>query len=115
MMDGIDGLETAKRFRDKGGNAMVVFVTVEADFALDDYEVEAAAFLVKPANKDKFHRTLDQLEKKIIDRKNKNGPLVCLSMKDDLAGTVIYVTIEDHYLKVYAAGEMPSPNLRNCS
>ncbi len=112
MMGGIDGLETARRFRAKGGSALMVFVTVEADFAIDGYEVDAVAFLVKPADAEKFHRTLDRLERKLMIQEQKNGPLVVLSPgKKVPAGTVLYATIKDHYLKVYAAGEMLSPNL----
>jgi len=42
MLDGIDGIETASRYREKGGSALVVFVTVEADFAIEGYEVDTA-------------------------------------------------------------------------
>ncbi len=112
MMDGIDGLETARRFRDKGGSALVVFVTVEADFAIEGYEVDAAAFLIKPANAQQLHHTLDRLEQKLMAQVHKNGPLVVLSPgKKLLAGTVLYAIIKDHYLKVYADGKMFSPNL----
>ncbi len=112
VMDGIDGLETARRFRAGGGSALVVFVTVEADFAVEGYEVEAAAFLVKPAKAERFHRTLDRLERKLTAQKHKNGPLAVLSPGMEIpAGTVLYATIADHYLKVYAGGKMLSPNL----
>lgn len=47
MMDGIDGLETARRLRALGSEALLVFVTTEAGYALEGYEVEAAGFLVK--------------------------------------------------------------------
>ncbi len=111
MLDGIDGLETARRFRDKGGSALVVFVTVEENFAIEGYEVDAVAFLVKPADAKKFHRALDRLERKLMAREHKNDPLVVLFPgKKVPAGTVMYATIKDHYLKVYVAGEMFSPN-----
>ncbi len=49
VMDGIDGLETARRLRALGSEALLVFVTTEAGYALEGYEVEAAGFLVKGA------------------------------------------------------------------
>lgn len=49
-MDGIDGLETARRLRALGSEALLVFVTTEAGYALEGYEVEAAGFLVKGAD-----------------------------------------------------------------
>jgi len=112
IMDGIDGLETARRFRDKGGSALIVFVTVEADYAVEGYEVEAAAFLVKPAKKDGLHRVLDRLERKITARKHKKGPLVALAPGLEIpAGSLVYAAIADHYLKVYVSGNVFSPNL----
>ena len=48
-MDGIDGLETARRLRALGSEALLVFVTTEAGYALEGYEVEAAGYLVKGA------------------------------------------------------------------
>ncbi len=110
LLDGIDGLETARRFHDKGGSALVVFVTVEAEFALDGYEVDAVAFLVKPTDAKKFHRTMNRLEQKLMAREHKRW--VVLSPDNKIpAEAVMYATIEDHYLKVYADGEILSPHL----
>ncbi len=110
LMDGIDGLETARRFHDKGRSALVVFVTVEAEFALDGYEVDAVAFLVKPVDANKFRRTMDRLEQKLIAREHKSW--VVLSPGNKIpADAVMYAIIEDHYLKVFVDGEMLSPNL----
>ncbi len=99
LMGGIDGLETARRYRAEGGRAQVVFVTVEADFAVEGYEVEAAAFLVKPAQKDRLARVLDRLARRL-------KPDVLLDLAPDAAfsaGAILYVTATDHCLKVHTA------------
>ena len=99
LMGGIDGLETARRYRAAGGRGQVVFVTVEADFAVEGYEVEAAAFLVKPAQPERLSRVLDRLERKL-------KPDVLLTFSPDLefsAGAILYVTATDHCLKVHTA------------
>ncbi len=90
-MGGIDGLETASRLRDRGGRALVVFVTVEAE---------------------RFRRAMDRLGRKLPARKQESGPLVVLFPGMEVpAGVVLYATITDHYLKVYTAGGMLSPDL----
>ncbi len=97
LMGGIDGLETARRYRAAGGRGQVVFVTVEADFAVEGYEVEAAAFLVKPAQQDRLARVLDRLARKL-------KPDVLLALAPDVefsAGAILYVTATDHCLKVH--------------
>lgn len=99
-MDGIDGLETAGRYRDKGGNALLVFVTVEEGFATEGYDVGAAAFLVKPVQKDRFHRILDRLAWKL----EPDVPLTLSHGVEIPAGVVLYATAADHCLKVHTAG-----------
>ncbi len=97
LMGGIDGLETARRYRSEGGRGQVVFVTVEADFAVEGYEVEAAAFLVKPAQPERLSRVLDRLERKL-------KPDVLLDLALDAAfsaGAILYVAATDHCLKVH--------------
>ncbi len=107
MMGGIDGLETARRFHNKGGRAQVVFVTVEADFATEGYEVEAAAFLVKPTQKDRLHRVLDRLARKL-------KPDVLLEFSSDMeipAGAILCAAAADHCLKVHTASKPYFPAL----
>lgn len=97
MMDGIDGLETARKFRGKGGNALIVFVTIEEGFAVEGYEVEAAAFLVKPAEKERLHRVLDRLSRKL-------RPDVLLEFSGDMefpVNAILYASAADHCLKVH--------------
>ncbi len=99
LMGGIDGLETARRYRAAGGRGQVVFVTVEADFAVEGYEVEAAAFLVKPAQPERLGRVLDRLARRL-------KPDVLLDLAPDAtfsAGAILYVTATSHCLKVHTA------------
>ncbi len=107
IMGGIDGLETARRFRAKGGNALIVFVTVEADFAIEGYEVDAAAFLVKPAKPEQFRRVMDRLARKL----QKDVTLTLAPGQEVPAGSVLYAAAADHYLKVYTADKTFFPRL----
>ena len=67
LMPGLDGLETARRLRAGDSVALLVFVTTEADFALEGYEVEAAGFLLKAPNIDpaRFARLMGRLERRM--------------------------------------------------
>lgn len=107
IMNGIDGLETARRFRARGGSALVAFVTVEADFAIEGYEVDAAAFLVKPVQPERFRRVLDRLARKL-----KQDAAVAISPGLEIpAEAVLYAAAADHCLKVYTAGQAHFPGL----
>lgn len=58
-MADLNGLEVARRLRDGGCLATIIFLTVTPDFAPEGYEVEAAGYLLKPLNRDKLCRRLE--------------------------------------------------------
>jgi len=106
MMDGIDGMQTARKYRDKGGSALVVFVTVESDFAVEGYDVEAAAFLVKPVRPERFRYVIDRLARKL----KKDVPLILAPDLEIPAGVVLYAAAADHCLKIHTAAKNYFPD-----
>ncbi len=59
-MPGMDGLETAKRLRSRDSDAILVFVTSLANYALKGYEVDAMDFLVKPIDYFPFYHRMER-------------------------------------------------------
>lgn len=49
-MDGMDGIETAKKMRQTDRRCKLIFLTVTEDFARAGYSVSAIYYLVKPVN-----------------------------------------------------------------
>ena len=62
-MDGLDGMQTAKKLRRNGCRAAIIFVTAFEDRVFDAFDVGAFNFLVKPVSAQKFAEVL----KKAID------------------------------------------------
>ena len=62
-MDGLDGMQTAKKLRQNGCRAAIIFVTAFEDRVFDAFDVGAFNFLVKPVSTQKFAEVL----KKAID------------------------------------------------
>lgn len=60
-MNGIDGVETARKLRNAGCRIMIIFLTVTPDFAIEGYEVEAAGYLLKPLEQEILNRLLERL------------------------------------------------------
>lgn len=50
MGDGMNGIETARKLRERDEDIPIVFVTSSVEYALDGYSVQATHYLVKPAN-----------------------------------------------------------------
>ena len=67
LMDGMDGMETARRLRAIDPDVLLVFVTTEADYALEGYEVEAAGFLIKGTTQTerRFQHLMERLERRL--------------------------------------------------
>ena len=47
-MNGINGMETARKIRLWDTSCHIIFVTTLSDFAVDSYEVKATYYLIKP-------------------------------------------------------------------
>ena len=65
-MQGIDGMETARRLREKDEKVCLLFVTHLANFAVEGYSVHALDFLVKPVSYENFGMKLERARKKEI-------------------------------------------------
>lgn len=50
QMKVMDGLETARKIREKDQNVVLIFITNLAQYAIQGYEVEAIGYLLKPFN-----------------------------------------------------------------
>ncbi len=51
-MDGITGMETAKRIRQTDHDCRIIFITISPEFAVESYNVNASFYLLKPIGKD---------------------------------------------------------------
>lgn len=52
LMDGINGIETAKLIRDFEQNVPIMFITSSKEYALDSYDVSAFSYILKPFDYD---------------------------------------------------------------
>ena len=65
------GIEAAKRLRDMGNEAKLVFLTASRKHALDAFEVDAFQYMLKPIHKDRLFSLLDQLLKETEGEREK--------------------------------------------
>lgn len=59
-MDGMDGMETARRIRAVDTDCRLVFITTTAEFAVESYEVGTSWYLVKPYTQEKLSQALER-------------------------------------------------------
>ena len=63
-MDGITGMEAARRIRNQSDDCILVFVTTSSEFAVESYDVNAAYYLLKPFQPEKLCQILDSFRLK---------------------------------------------------
>lgn len=59
-MDGITGMETAKRIRRADHGCRIIFITTSPEFAVESYDVSASFYLLKPIEKNGVFAALDR-------------------------------------------------------
>ena len=69
-MEGMDGMETARRLRRRGDRGLVIFVTVLGELVFDAFAVEAFDYLLKPLDGDRFRRVIDRAVRALERRDN---------------------------------------------
>ncbi|MGE5398037.1 MAG: LytR/AlgR family response regulator transcription factor [Chitinophagales bacterium] len=60
-MDGLNGMETARKMRKDRKNSNLVFVTALKEYVYDAFDVDAVNYLIKPINNRKLNETLGKI------------------------------------------------------
>lgn len=68
MPNGINGIEAARKIRDKNKEAEIIFITHDVQYACEAFEVNALRYLLKPLDQQKLYYTLDLVIKKYEER-----------------------------------------------
>ena len=65
QMQDIDGMETSRLIRNKNNDCIIIFVSAYPEIAVESYEVNTFRFIVKPINKEKLFKAIDDYLKSI--------------------------------------------------
>lgn len=60
FMDGINGMDTAKKLIENNHQTQIIFCSTSTEYAAESYDVSALHYLVKPIDKDKLFKVLDR-------------------------------------------------------
>lgn len=101
-MDGMSGLELAKRLREKGAALSIVFITGYMEYIAQGYDVAALHYLLKPVTGEKLSEVLDRCLERIRARERElilelADGTVCLPLSE-----IQYIEVLKNYVTVHA-------------
>lgn len=107
----MNGMEAARKIREKDDQVLIIFITSLAQMALEGYKVEALDFVVKPIEYDEFNLKMARVLKRLKKEDDafilitKGGQKIKLMAKDilyveSLSHRAIFHTVEEE-IEVY--------------
>ena len=81
MMPRLNGIELAKKIRERGERAEILFLTVSREYALEAFGVQAAGYLLKPVEQKAFDGEVLRCLQNLAPREN---PCLLLKTRDGL-------------------------------
>lgn len=102
FMDGMSGIEAARRIRKVDPDALLIFVSSSEDFYRDSYDLYAFNYLNKPINMDRFNDVLSRA----VERLNKEMDMVIsFSFNNELHrvhySELLYLSSEGHIVNFH--------------
>ena len=100
QMKGMDGMETARKLRERNFRGILIFTTVLREMVFQSFEVQAYDYLVKPIDGKTFEKTMERLfvsmqnagEASLLVRKGYESRIIAL-------GDIVFCEIIDR--KIY--------------
>lgn len=106
QMEGMDGMETARRLRENNSEALIVFVTNLVQYAVDGYAVKAYDFFVKPLNYYNFSMKLERICTHLSHLNNDD--VLSVTTRNEVRNLKIsdikYVEVRNHNLVYHMVG-----------
>jgi DNA-binding LytR/AlgR family response regulator len=107
QMDGISGIELAKKLRQKGDKSEIVFITAIRDYVFEGYDVNALHYLVKPIEQSQIYDVLD----KALSIKGKEEQYILIKYKKVASNDIYYLESRNHYLYYCLIDDSTSVNI----
>lgn len=105
-MGGMDGVELAKRLREKSATLQIVFITGYSEYIEEGYEVEALHYLVKPVDPSKLRSVLTRAVGKLA----KNEKALTLDSGGETVRVPVYeircAEVRGNYVTLHAGSDI---------
>lgn len=77
-LDEESGFDIAKKIRNQSSNALIIFFTGHASYAIDGYDFQPVSFLTKPINYEKLDKAIQNVYDRIHHQENKKNKQIMI-------------------------------------
>ena len=82
QLEGKNGIDTARKLRQKSEDTVLIFVTGLKDYVFQAFDVAAFHYLLKPVEKEKFEEVLKRAMKEALKRKKEETELLLIKTRN---------------------------------
>ncbi len=104
QMDGMDGIETARRLRKKQDDIVLIFVTGNKEYVFDALDLYAFHCLLKPVDENKFREVLERAAGEVAKKKEKRGFFIKKRNLTLDQADILYIESRAKKVEIHTAG-----------
>ncbi len=109
QMEGTDGIETAKRLRQRNEDTILIFITGIREYVFEAFDVAAFHYLLKPIEEDKFREVFRRAERELEKRKSKRRETVFIKTRNRSFSlekdSILYIESRGKKVEIHTTGE----------
>ena len=109
QMEGTDGIETAKRLRQRDEDTILIFITGIREYVFQAFDVAAFHYLLKPIEEDKFREVFQRAGLELEKRKSKRRETVFIKTRNRSFSlekdSILYIESRGKKVEIHTTGE----------
>ncbi len=109
QMEGTDGIETAKRLRQKEEDTILIFITGIREYVFEAFDVAAFHYLLKPIEEEKFREVFRRAGRELEKRKSKRRETVFIKTRNRSFSlekdSILYIESRGKKVEIHTTGE----------
>ena len=105
QMEGMDGIETARKLRKSQEETVLIFVTAMKEYVFEALDLYAFQYLLKPVDETKFAEVLERAVREAARKQEKHGLFIKTRNLTLDQADILYIESRGKKVEIHTAGE----------